>query len=243
MRYTTPIPIAALAAAALAFPAAASASSSPPYPVIPVPAGQVQYTVAETTFESNVTVPGVTPWGRVEETWASASAARNVLTDADSGQLLSECASTASSNSCFDADDNDLLLSGSSPVQDAAGYSWQTGGARIERLIALGELHLIGETDYLGRAADTYAGPAEGGQLTVIADAATHYPLQQRVTFADGAQTATQVSRVTAFETLSPASAAAELTAGAHLGSAASRAKRAARRTHGKRRQHSARRR
>jgi predicted nucleic acid-binding protein len=74
MNYKTSLPIAALAAAALALPATAAASEAPPWSLIPVPTGEVQHTVTETTFASNETVPGVTPWDRIQEDWASATA-------------------------------------------------------------------------------------------------------------------------------------------------------------------------
>jgi hypothetical protein len=187
MRYKTPLPIAVFAVAAvLSLPATASAFTHIPLPApIPAPSGEVQYTVTETTFESNETVPGVTPWRRLEESWASATAARNVLTNAEDGQLLSECASTATSYSCFDADDHDLLLNGGSPALDAAGRSWQTAGARIKTLIAAGALRQTGSTTFLGRPAYTFVGTSdEEGHLTVVADAATYYPLEQAVTCA-----------------------------------------------------------
>jgi hypothetical protein len=237
MRYKTPLPIAVFAVAAvLSLPATASAFTHIPLPApIPAPSGEVQYTVTETTFESNETVPGVTPWRRLEESWASATAARNVLTNAEDGQLLSECASTATSYSCFDADDHDLLLNGGSPALDAAGRSWQTAGARIKTLIAAGALRQTGSTTFLGRPAYTFVGTSdEEGHLTVVADAATYYPLEQAVTFIDGAQTGSQVSRVTTFESLSPAAAREDLAPKARALAAASSSRHGRHKRHGR---------
>jgi hypothetical protein len=127
MRYKPQLPIAVLAAAALlpaavlALPAAAAADATP-FPLIPAPAGEVQHTVTETTFQSNEAVPGKTPWRRIEERWVSATASRTVLSNAETGQLISECAGTASSSSCYDAEAN-LLLNREGGVNIASGQS------------------------------------------------------------------------------------------------------------------------
>jgi hypothetical protein len=228
MRYKTPpLPIALLTAAALALPAAASASYNPPWQVIPVPAGEVQHTVTETTFQSNETVPGKTPWDRIEEKWAGTNAARNVLTNAENGQLISECTGTASSYSCYDADlDSGLQLSGAEGPNTAPGQSWGTEGSKIKLEIAKGWLRPTGSTTFLGRPANTYVGSSTEVQRTVIVDAATGYPLEEAVLLSYGSQTATQISKVTAFETLTPAAAAQDLAATAHPGATGSRVKR-----------------
>lgn len=229
MRYKTPLPLAALAAAALALPASAAAESqpNPPYALIPVPAGEVQHTVIETTFQSNVTVPGVTPWQRVQEIWAGAGASRTVLSNGENGQLLSECTSTVSSFYCFEADDNGLVRSGTGGPQVAAGRSWETEAGIVKQEIARGGFQPTGNTTLLGRPAEIYTSPGSSeGRLTLVVDDATGYPLQQSVSFTNGTQTGSQVSTVKVFETMSPAAAAEDLAPRAHPGATASRTKR-----------------
>lgn len=222
MRYKTTLPLAALLATALALPAVASAANTQPWSVIPVPAGEVQHTVTQTVFQSNVTVPGETPWARTQESWDSADAFRNVMSDTSTGELLNEHAGTPSSCTAFIAERNTLFSCHMSPALE----SWETQASKIKQMIAKGELCLTGQTTFLGRPAYTYTGPAENGQLRIVVDAATGYPLEQAVSFSYGSQTGTQVSTVTAFETLSPAAAAGYLVPQGRLGVAASRAQR-----------------
>ena len=225
MRYKKPLSIAALALAALAPASAASAAPLPAYPLVQAPPGEVEHTVTETTFQSNETVPGTTPWDRIEERWVSTTASRSVLTNAENGELISECTGTPTTYSCYDADDDGgLLLSGTGGLNIAAGQSWETEGGRIALEIKRGWLRLTGSTTFLGRPAETYVGTGEYSQLTIVVDAASDYPLQVTVSLAAGEQQAKQVSTVTAFEVLSPAAAAPDLAPKAHPSARGSRA-------------------
>lgn len=228
MRYKTALPIAALAAA-LALPAAATASQvevpARPWSMVPVPAGEVQHTITETTFRSNVTVPGVTPWDRVEENWVSANAARSVETDAANGDLLSEYTATPTGHTGYIAKSNTLFTVENALI-GSASYSWQSEGNKIRYEITRGWLRAVEPTTYLGRPAEIYTGPAENGRLRMVIDTATDYPLETAVTFSYGSQTGSQVSKVTAFEILSPAAAASDLAPQAHPGAVASSARR-----------------
>jgi hypothetical protein len=68
MRHKTPLStLAALLLTALLPAPAASATPLPAYPLVQAPPGEVEHTVTETTFQSNKTVPGTTPWDRIEE--------------------------------------------------------------------------------------------------------------------------------------------------------------------------------
>jgi hypothetical protein len=227
MSYKKPLSIAALTLAALAPAPAASAASLPAYPLVQAPPDEVQHTVTATTFQSNETVPGTTPWDRIEERWVSTTASRSVLTNAENGELISECTGTPTTYSCYDAnEDGGLLLSGTGGLNIAAGQSWETEGGRIEFEIARGWLHPTGSTTFLGRPAETYVGTGEHAQLAIVVDAASDYPLQVTVTLSEGEQEAKQVSTVTAFEILSPATAAPDLAPKAHPGARGSRVKR-----------------
>jgi hypothetical protein len=159
--------------------------------------------------------------------WVSTTASRSVLTNADNGELISECAGTPTTYSCYDAEeDGGLLLSGTGGLNIAAGQSWETEGGRIALEIKKGWLRPTGSTTFLGRPAETYVGTGEQSQLTIVIDTASDYPLQVTVSLAVGQQDAKQVSTVTAFEILSPAAAAADLTPKAHLSARGSRAER-----------------
>ncbi|HEY3830313.1 MAG TPA: hypothetical protein VGL57_14055 [Solirubrobacteraceae bacterium] len=227
MIYKARFPIAVLAAAALALPPAASASSIPSYPLLPVPAGEVQHTVIETKFEGSLALPGTTPWERIEERWASAKASRSVLTNAYNGALISECTGTPSSYTCFNADEKDgTFLHGSEGLNTAAGKTWETEGARIKLEIASGWLRLTGSTTFLGRPAKRYAGTGNHTQFTVIADAVTDYPLQTTVALWGGTQSDAQVSTVTTLEILSPTAGAQYLEPKIQPGAQGSRARR-----------------
>jgi hypothetical protein len=225
MRYKKPLSIAALALAALVPASVASAAPLPAYPLVQAPPGEVEHTVTETTFQSNEAVPGTTPWHRVEELWVSTTASRSVLTNAENGDLISECTGTPTTYSCYDAnEDGGLLLSGTGGVNIAAGQSWETEGGRIELEINRGWLRPTGSTTFLGRPAETYVGTGERSQLTIVVDTASDYPLQVTVSLTAGEQQAKQVSTVTAFELLSPAAAAPDLTPKAHPSARGSRA-------------------
>jgi hypothetical protein len=237
MTYKTPIPIAALAAAALALPATAAASETRPWSLIPVPAGEVQHTVTETAFQSNVMAPGVTPWDRVQEEWVSATAARSVDTSTQTGELLYEDVATPTGHTGYNAE-TDTTFTAENPWVSCAGDSWQTEGSKIKSEIARGWLRAVGPTTYLGRPGEIYSGPAENGSLRMVIDDATGYPLEQAVSFAYGSQTGTQVSKVTTFEILSPAAAAPELRPGPHPGAVASRNSRPRRKAKPSRRAH-----
>ena len=119
--------------------------------------------------------------------------------------------------SCYDAnEDGGLLLSGTGGVNIAAGQSWETEGGRIEFEINRGWLRPTASTTFLGRPAQTYVGTGERSQLTIVVDTASDYPLQVTVAITAGEQQAKQISTVTAFELLSPAAAAPDLTPKAH---------------------------
>lgn len=106
--------------------------------------------------------------------------------------------------------------------------SWGTEGGKLRLQIATGSLRPTGTTTFLARPANTYVGPAEGGQVRYVIDAATDYPLEEAVSGTYGKQTFTQVSTVTAFESLNPAAAATDLRSRNHPGATTSRVKTAA---------------
>ncbi len=136
------------------------------------------------------------------------------MTNSYNGELLNEYISTPSSCSAYVAENNALFPCHSAPALD----SWETEGAKIKLEIANGWLRPTGSTTFLGRPAETYVGGAENGRLRMVVDAATDYPLEVAVSFSYGSQTGTQVSTVTAFETLSPAAGAQDVTPKAHPG-------------------------
>lgn len=228
MNYKSSLPIAVLATAALALPAAATAAQAQvpgrPYPEAPVPAGEVQHTVTETTFQSNTSDPGVTPWARTEESWVGASAGRDVQTNTETGELLNEYTSTASGHTGYIAKTNTTFTL-ENPAIGAASESWQTEGNKIKYEISHGWLKPVQSTTYLGRPAEIYTEDTKGGEigsLRMVIDNATDYPLETAVTFTYGSQTGSQVSRVTVFEILTPQAAAADLAPHAHPGASIS---------------------
>jgi hypothetical protein len=187
------------ASGALAAPAVASAAQHPQLPdPIPVPAGQVQHTVTDTTFR------GHAPWHRVTESWVSAHRARAVTRDAN-GKLVGECVVANERTRCYSAADNEIMTFTSSRP-DPEWSSWQYRGALIQAQIDVGWYAVDGDTTALGRAAkvlrDTHGNASS--TTSIIADAATLAPLVRTTTGTVHGKTFTQTETVTRFETVSP---------------------------------------
>lgn len=198
------------ALAALALPAAASAAQPSLPPPIPVPAGQVQHTVTDVTFQGNYTIPGVVPWHQVTEAWVSATKALAVTRNA-SGKLIAECATAGDRTSCWSSSD-DAIRTFPAGRPDPSWASWQYQGALIQQQIDMGWYRVVGDTTAVGRPAkilqDTHAGPRDADStVSIVADAATLAPLSRTTTGSNGKQTFTQTETVTTFENVDPASA------------------------------------
>src|SRR5919198_1853201 len=134
------------ASGALAVPAVASAAEHPSLPApIPVPAGQVQHTVTDTTFR------GHAPRHDVTESWVSAHRARAVTRDAN-GKLVGECVVANERTRCYSAADNEITTFTSSRP-DPGWASWQYRGALIKAQIDVGWYAIAGDTTALGRPA------------------------------------------------------------------------------------------
>lgn len=215
-----------LTSLALALPATASADGGPkltlPDP-IPVPAGQVQHTVTDATFTSNITIPGKSPWHHVSESWAASDQSRTVVTDADSGALLSECTTHGKDYACYSPSRN-TVTTGQGSGSDL-GASWAYNGALIQAQIDAGSLRVTGAATFLGRPVKTlqYTSGNDGAS-SVLADAETGYPLQRITDLTDNGQHVRQVSAVTTFEVLDPATAAPSLVMSDHTGATVARA-------------------
>src|SRR5687767_7165170 len=92
------------ALAALAVPATAVAAQPPMRPAgpLPVPEGQVQHTVRNVSWQTDVGKP----WARRVETWASADAGRIVHRDQKSGALLGDCFEDRRGVRCYSAEEH-----------------------------------------------------------------------------------------------------------------------------------------
>ena len=93
----SPIAAAVLSVLLLA-PAAASASGRNP-PPIPVPAGQMQHTVIETTFPPDKNTHRI--HGFRDERWVGHDAGRELITDTTTGKVRSDCHVTVKLSRCF----------------------------------------------------------------------------------------------------------------------------------------------
>jgi hypothetical protein len=185
----SPILIAVLGAALLA-PAAAQAR--PPRaddpPQNPVPAGQMQHTVIETTFPADKnTHPND---GFRDERWVGADAGRELVTNLKTGETRSDCQVTVTVSRCYWGQIAPGVgpKAGTIEIYDGGlGHllrSWLDESSGVRSLLQQGWLHITGNTTFLGRPALTIAdnGPSpspDGGTATtsLIVDADTYFTL------------------------------------------------------------------
>ncbi len=206
---------AAATMALLGSAASADAASTRTLPdPIPVPAGQLQHTVIEHSFTSNIS--SVNSATRIER-WATADAGRQVAYDARTGRVTSECVATRTTSTCWNEGHGIRTMKGAGPFL----RSWAYEGRLIDQQVDFGWYTWGEDTTFLGRAArtlnDTHTGPTDATNIDnrIVADAETHYPLLRTVTGSESVQhegrqvtqTFEQVDKVTTFETLSAAGA------------------------------------
>jgi hypothetical protein len=233
----SPILIAALGAALLA-PAAALAG--PPRagdpPQNPVPAGQLQHTVIDTTFPSGKNTHPL--HGFRDERWVGADAGRELITDTTTGETRSDCHVTMAYSRCYWAEINGVGPKAGTIVIYSGGLgtfvrSWLDDGFGVRSLIQQGRYHVTGNTTLLGRPALTIAdgGPApspDGGTATtsVIVDADTYFTLWREDRNIDmpfrrpdgttGKQQVDQIAETKVMELINPAGV--KLTIGSYPG-------------------------
>lgn len=185
----SPILIAVLGAALLA-PAAALAR--PPRaddpPQHPVPAGQMQHTVIDTTFPADKNTD--THNGFRDERWVGADAGRELVTDLTTGKVNSDCHVTVTVSRCYWGQ----IAPGVGPkagtisiYEGGLGHllrSWLDDSIGVRSLLDQGFYHVTGNTAFLSRPAITIAdnGPSpspDGGTATtsLIVDADTYFTL------------------------------------------------------------------
>src|SRR4051812_46208576 len=185
----SPILIAALGVALLV-PSAALAR--PPRaddpPANPVPAGQMQHTVIETTFPADKnTHPND---GFRDERWVGADAGRELVTNLKTGETRSDCQVTVTVSRCYWGQIAPGVgpKAGTIEIYDGGlGHllrSWLDESSGVRSLLQQGWLHITGNTTFLGRPALTIAdnGPSpspDGGTATtsLIVDADTYFTL------------------------------------------------------------------
>jgi hypothetical protein len=185
----SPLLIAALGAALLA-PAAALARAprADDPPQNPVPAGQLQHTVIETTFPADKNTNDL--HGFRDERWVGADAGRELVTDTTTGKVRSDCQITLAVSRCYWAQ----IAPGVGPkaggitiYEGGLGQflrSWLDESMGVRSLLDQGFYHVTGNTTFLGRPAITIAdnGPSpspDGGTATasLIVDADTYFTL------------------------------------------------------------------
>ncbi len=234
----SPILIAVLGAALLA-PAAALAR--PPRaddpPANPVPAGQMQHTVIETTFPPATNTPPKQNFR--DERWVGHDAGRETVTDLPSGKVRSDCQVTVRVSRCYWAQ----IAPGVGPkageitIYDSGlGHllrSWLDDSIGVRSLLQQGYYHITGNTTFLGRPALTIGdnGPApspDGGTATasVIVDADTYFTLWRedrnidmpwrRADGTKGTQQVDQIAETKVMELVDPAGV--KLTIGSYPG-------------------------
>ncbi len=183
--------VAAVLSAILLAPAAASATSpkrADNPPPIPVPAGQMQHTVIETTFPADKnTHPN---HGFRDERWVGADAGRELVTDLTTGEIRSDCNVTVKVSRCYWGQ----IAPGVGPkageiviYEGGLGAylrSWLEESQGVRYLLNQGFYHVAGNTTFLGRPAIALAdnGPSpspDGGTATtsLIVDADTYFTL------------------------------------------------------------------
>jgi hypothetical protein len=185
----SPILIAVLGAALLA-PVAALAGTprADDPPQNPVPAGQLQHTVIETTFPADKNTHAL--HGFRDERWVGANEGREVITDTTTGQTRSDCHVTVGVSRCYWGQ----IAPGVGPKAGEIGIysgglgellrSWLDESMGVRSLLDQGFYHVTGNTTFLGRPAISIAdnGPApspDGGTATtsLIVDADTYFTL------------------------------------------------------------------
>jgi hypothetical protein len=185
----SPILIAVLGAALLA-PVAALAG--PPRagdpPANPVPAGQMQHTVIETTFPADKNTHAL--HGFRDERWVGADAGRELITDTTTGETRSDCQVTTGVSRCYAGQ----IAPGVGPKAGTISIysgglgeflrSWLDESMGVRSLLQQGFYHVTGNTTLLGRPAISIAdnGPSpspDGGTATtsLIVDADTYFTL------------------------------------------------------------------
>jgi hypothetical protein len=187
----SPILVAVLGAALLV-PAAALAR--PPRaddpPQNPVPAGQMQHTVIDTTFPADKNTHP--QHGFRDERWVGAEAGRELVTDLTTGETRSDCQVTVTVSRCYWGQ----IAPGVGPkagtieiYEGGLGHllrSWldDSVAAGVRSLLQQGYYHITGNITFLGRPALTIAdnGPSpspDGGTATtsLIVDANTYVTL------------------------------------------------------------------
>ena len=188
----SPIVAAVLGALALV-PAAASATRPPRAddpPANPVPAGQMQHTVIETTFPADKNTNDL--HGFRDERWVGADAGRELVTDTTTGKVRSDCQVTLRASRCYSAPPAPGVGPKAGVIEIYEGglghllSSWQDDSVAdgTRSLVKQGYLHITGNTTFLGRPAISLAdnGPApspDGGTVTssLIVDAETYVTL------------------------------------------------------------------
>jgi opacity protein-like surface antigen len=189
------------AAGALALPAVASAAP------VPVEAGHVQHTVWETSVSGTKATKSHPH--RKRELWLGRSAGRNVIRDADTGKVLDECVSSASSTRCWDAAANRLDVYPRS--LSLLGYSWETEAANNRSVIASGAYVFSADTTFQDKPAKIYKATrqsaADDNDLdTMIVEPETLFPLQYESVDPQGADVLHSTQTVVLRETLSQSS-------------------------------------
>jgi hypothetical protein len=226
----SPILIAVLGAALLA-PAAARASVPPD---TPVPAGQMQHTIVDTTFppdknSEKPAVHGIAFHNLRNERWMTATAGREIVTDTTTGELRMDCQYAFVESRCWSAPINDdepakgtlTIWSGDTLIR-----SWVDEGLGVRSLLNQGIYHITGNTTYLGRPALTIAdnGPMPApdggtGTTSLIVDADTYFTLWSEDYFVDQPKRNEHLDQLTetkVMEVISPKGV--DMTIGSHPG-------------------------
>jgi hypothetical protein len=183
----SPILIAALGALMLAPAALARTPRADNPPPIPVPAGQMQHTVIETTFPADKNTHPLP--GYRDERWVGADVGRELVTDTATGKVRSDCRVTLKVSRCFWAQENGVGPKAGTIVIYSGGLglylrSWLEESQGVRELLQQGFYHVSGNTTFLGRPAISIAdnGPSpspDGGTATtsLIVDADTYFTL------------------------------------------------------------------
>lgn len=200
-----------LAAAAIGLPAeAATAATAFRVPVAfrqqhPVPAGQVQHTVTETTVEVN----GLLVRHERVEAWNAAAASRAVTTDVRGGALIEECTGQGVEFTCFSPRPNLIRQGSDDPLLNASWLDqaawWRAAqgppaGRRTGTTTEVGRRAVVHRDD---DARDLCFTP---GRAITVSDVATGLTLRHLVTTdVPGHGTRRLLTQVTRMETLDAA--------------------------------------
>src|SRR4051794_28518208 len=156
----SPILVAALGVALLvpsAAPARPPRADHPP--ANPVPAGQLEHTVIETTFPADKNTHRI--HGFRSERWVGHDAGRELITDTTTGKVRSDCQVTVRASRCYSGQ----IAPGVGPkagqieiYEGGLGHlmsSWRDDSVAdgTRDLVKQGYLHITGNTTFLGRAA------------------------------------------------------------------------------------------